>query len=55
MFWTLVLCDIVSQGAVGLVTSFSFLVGAGCSAFAGYLGVWVSARTSIRAAIAASK
>ncbi len=45
----------VGQATLAVITSFSFLVGCACSAFAGYIGMWVSVRTSIRVAIAASK
>ena len=34
-------------------TTFSFLLGAGCSVFAGYVGMWISIRANIRTASAA--
>ena len=34
-------------------TTLSFLLGAGCSVFAGYVGMWISIRTNIRTASAA--
>lgn len=35
------------------ITSISFLIGAGCSAIAGYAGIWVSVRANIRVAASA--
>jgi len=35
------------------ITSISFLVGAVCSAIAGYAGIWVSVRANVRVAAAA--
>eukprot|EP00462_Mataza_sp_D1_P020720 CAMPEP_0175138810 /NCGR_PEP_ID=MMETSP0087-20121206/10553_1 /TAXON_ID=136419 /ORGANISM="Unknown Unknown, Strain D1" /LENGTH=939 /DNA_ID=CAMNT_0016421749 /DNA_START=17 /DNA_END=2836 /DNA_ORIENTATION=- len=45
----------LNKPTIALLTSISFLIGAGCSALAGYLGVWVSVRCNIRVAIAASR
>ena len=38
---------------MALVTSISFLLGAFCSAVAGYAGIWVSVRANVRVAAAA--
>eukprot|EP00818_Percolomonas_sp_WS_P003458 CAMPEP_0117448826 /NCGR_PEP_ID=MMETSP0759-20121206/7612_1 /TAXON_ID=63605 /ORGANISM="Percolomonas cosmopolitus, Strain WS" /LENGTH=837 /DNA_ID=CAMNT_0005241247 /DNA_START=322 /DNA_END=2835 /DNA_ORIENTATION=+ len=46
--------DNVSEVQLGFLTALSFLVGAFCSALAGYVGVWISARVNIRCAQAAS-
>jgi len=35
------------------ITAISFLIGSGCSAFAGWVGVWISVRCNIRVAAAA--
>ena len=44
-----------STTGMALVTSASFLIGANCSAIAGYAGIWVSVRANLRvAAIAGS-
>ena len=40
----------ISILGVATLTSFSFLFGAGCSALAGYISLWVSVRTNIRVA-----
>lgn len=45
----------VSKSTLAGLTAASFLVGAVCSALAGYLGVWTSVRVNIRVAIAAAK
>lgn len=39
---------------MGILTGVSFLVGALCSAIAGYVGVWISSRVNIRCAQSAS-
>lgn len=39
--------------AMAFITSISFLIGAVCSAIAGYAGIWVSVRANIRVAAAA--
>src|SRR4051812_33503766 len=44
----------LSSGTLALYTTLSFLLGAVCSAFAGYMGMWVSIRTNIRTAAAAT-
>ena len=41
-----------SLNAQALITSFSFLIGACCSAIAGYAGIWVSVRANLRVAAA---
>jgi len=38
---------------MAFITSFSFLIGAFCSAIAGYAGIWVSVRANLRVAAAA--
>jgi Na+/H+-translocating membrane pyrophosphatase len=43
-----------TTNSIALITSASFLVGAVCSAIAGYAGIWVSVRANLRVA-AASK
>lgn len=40
---------------MAFITSFSFLLGANCSALAGYAGIWVSVRANVRVAAAARK
>lgn len=45
----------VSRATMSFVTAVSYLIGAFCSALAGYIGVWVSVRVNIRVAVAASK
>lgn len=42
-----------SRFALGLAIGGSFLFGAACSVFAGYIGMWVSIRSNIRTATAA--
>jgi H(+)-translocating pyrophosphatase len=37
------------------ITALSFLIGGGCSAFAGWVGVWISVRCNIRVAAAAAR
>jgi len=37
------------------MTSLSFMLGAVCSAIAGYAGIWVSVRANLRVAAAAKK
>lgn len=41
--------------SMGLITSVSFLLGAICSAIAGYAGIWVSVRANLRVAAAAKR
>ena len=43
----------VSPLAMGFITSITFLMGATCSALAGYAGMWVSVRANVRVANAA--
>ena len=45
----------ISNPMMALVTSVSFLLGANCSALAGYAGIWVSVRANVRVAAAARK
>lgn len=40
---------------MAFITSFSFLLGANCSALSGYAGIWVSVRANVRVAAAARK
>jgi len=40
---------------LAFVTSASFLAGASCSCFAGYIGLWISVRTNVRVASAARR
>jgi inorganic pyrophosphatase len=47
--------DYFSVNGMAIMTSFSFLIGAHCSAIAGYAGIWVSVRANIRCAAAARK
>jgi K(+)-stimulated pyrophosphate-energized sodium pump len=44
----------LSGGTLALYTTGSFLLGAICSGIAGYMGMWVSIRTNIRTAAAAT-
>lgn len=43
----------VSTFSLAAVTALSFVVGAACSALAGYMGVWISVRANLRVASAA--
>ena len=45
----------VSSTFMAFITSFSFLLGANCSALSGYAGIWVSVRANVRVAAAARK
>eukprot|EP00741_Cyanophora_paradoxa_P025783 tig00000396_g24880.t1 len=45
----------VGKTTLALLTSMSFLLGAFCSALAGYTGVWVSVRVNVRVAAAAAR
>ena len=45
----------MSGFSLAMVTSTTFLMGAFCSAFAGYIGMWVSVRANIRVASAARR
>ena len=45
----------ISSLTLASLTAVSYLVGAFCSALAGYIGVWVSVRVNIRVSVAASK
>jgi K(+)-stimulated pyrophosphate-energized sodium pump len=42
--------DPATKGTLALWTTVSFLLGAGCSLIAGYVGMWISIRTNIRTA-----
>ena len=43
----------ISPFAMGVITAVTFLMGATCSAIAGYAGMWVSVRANVRVAAAA--
>lgn len=43
----------ISPFAMAVITSVTFLIGAACSALAGYAGMWVSVRANVRVANAA--
>lgn len=45
----------LSPMSMAFITSFSFLLGANCSALSGYAGIWVSVRANVRVAAAARK
>ena len=45
----------IGRFSLALLTAFSFLTGAACSALAGYVGVWISVRTNLRVAGAAGR
>lgn len=45
----------MSQSGLGLMTACSFMMGAFCSALAGYFGVWTSVRCNLRCAAAAAR
>jgi K(+)-stimulated pyrophosphate-energized sodium pump len=45
--------DPAEQGPLALWTTLAFALGAACSIFAGYVGMWISIRTNIRTAAAA--
>ncbi|KAH7617755.1 hypothetical protein Ndes2526B_g07622 [Nannochloris sp. 'desiccata'] len=45
----------ISRFTLALLTSVSFMLGAGCSAIAGYVGMWVSVRANVRVAGAARR
>jgi K(+)-stimulated pyrophosphate-energized sodium pump len=42
--------DPATKGTLALWTTVSFLLGAGCSLIAGYVGMWIAIRTNIRTA-----
>jgi len=44
----------LNQTMMALLTSFSFLLGAGCSACAGYVGLWTSVRANVRVSASAT-
>lgn len=46
---------LISNSAMALLTGFSFMFGAACSAFSGYAGMWVSVRANLRVAAAARR
>jgi Na+/H+-translocating membrane pyrophosphatase len=43
-----VLKNILGNTTIAIIIVFSFFMGALCSAFSGYIGMWVSVRTNIR-------
>src|SRR3990170_4710766 len=45
----------VGQWEEGLLTGIAFLVGAACSALAGYIGMYISVRSNVRTASAATR
>lgn len=45
----------ISHFTLALLTALSFLLGAGCSGVAGYVGMWVSVRANVRVAGAARR
>ena len=45
----------ISRFTLALLTSLSFIMGAACSAVAGYVGMWVSVRANVRVAGAARR
>ena len=45
----------ITPGAMALFEGFSFILGAICSAWAGYAGMWVSVRANIRCASACKR
>lgn len=47
--------ELLSNKAMAILTGFSFMFGAACSAFSGYAGMWVSVRANIRVASAARR
>jgi len=47
--------NVISNTAMSLLTGFSFMFGATCSAFSGYAGMWVSVRANLRVASAARR
>src|SRR5207244_6188336 len=46
---------IISPSTEGLMTSIAFLVGAFCSALAGFIGMYISVRSNVRTAAAAQR
>ena len=46
---------VVSRGMEALLTAIAFLVGAACSAAAGYIGMYISVRSNLRTAAAATR
>src|SRR5437868_42804 len=47
--------EVVSRWQEGLLTAIAFLVGAACSALAGYIGMFIAVRSNLRTAAAAQK
>ncbi|HYM15398.1 MAG TPA: sodium-translocating pyrophosphatase [Dehalococcoidia bacterium] len=47
--------EVIGRWEEGLLTGIAFLVGAGCSALAGYIGMFIAVRSNVRTAAAAQK
>jgi K(+)-stimulated pyrophosphate-energized sodium pump len=47
--------DPATASQIALWTTISFILGAGCSVAAGYMGMWIAIRSNIRTAAAATK
>lgn len=47
--------DFFTPLSMGIITSVSFILGAVCSAIAGYAGIWVSVRANLRVAAASKR
>lgn len=46
---------VLGNSVLGIVSAVGFVVGAVCSAFSGYVSMWVAARSNIRVASAARR
>ena len=47
--------EVIGRWEEGLLTGIAFLVGAACSALAGYIGMFIAVRSNVRTAAAAQK